>query len=88
MGFAETMLAAWAILRPTPPTPKITTDCPILIFASLFTTPKAVVTEQPKSGASFKSKSLSIGVSLFSDTIAFSLKVVTFPALSFFPFHL
>ena len=68
--------------------PKIITDCPILIFASLFTTPKAVGIEHPNKGAKLKSKFFGITVNLFSDTIDFSLNVVTLPELTILFFHL
>ncbi len=44
-----------------------------------------MVTAQPSSGAILRSKSAGIGVMRFSETTAYSLKVVTQPALSFAP---
>jgi hypothetical protein len=74
-------------LSPTPPTPNTTTDSPIFTPASLLITPAAVVTAQPSRGAIFRSSSGEITVIRFSEMIAYSLKVVTQPALSFSPRH-
>src|SRR5260370_32232611 len=86
-GFAPTMAANWITFRPTPPTPKTTTDSPIPTWASLLITPSAVVTAQPSRGALLLSIDAGTGVTRFSDTTAYSLKVVTQPALTFLPFH-
>ena len=87
MGLADTISAAWAMFMPTPPTPNITTDCPILISASLFTTPVAVVMAQPNNGARRSGKLSGITVRRFSDIKASSLNVVTHPALTVRPFQ-
>src|ERR1043166_1438514 len=81
IGYAPASCANCTRLRPTPPTPKITTDSPILSLASLFTTPAAVVTAQPNNGATFRSKSAGIGVIRFSDTPAGRCNGGTHPAL-------
>ena len=51
-------------------------------WALLVTTPKAVVTAQPKSAAASRSKPAGTFVRRFSETIACSLNVVTQPALT------
>src|SRR5215467_10698161 len=88
IGLAPAIAPNCTTLRPTPPTPKTTTDSPILTFASLLMTPAAVVTAQPSSGATLRSYSAGIGVMRFSEITAYSLNVVTQPALSFSPRHL
>src|SRR5579862_909518 len=86
-GLAPARLANWTTGNPTPPEPNTTTDSPTLTFASLVTTPAAVVTAQPKSGATLRSVSAGITVMRFSETMAYSLNVVTQPAFSFSPRH-
>src|SRR5207247_6123291 len=85
--WADTIAADWTMFTPTPPTPNTTTDWPTSTAASRFTTPIAVVTAHPKSGATRRSTSSGIGVTRFSDTTARSLNVVTHPALTRVPFH-
>ena len=70
------------MLRPIPPAPNTTTDCPIATWALLVTTPKAVVTAQPKSAAASTSKSAGTAVTRFSEITACSLNVVTQPAFT------
>src|SRR5271156_5540092 len=86
-GKAPTIAANCTIFNPTPPTPKTTTDSPMPTCASLLITPSAVVTAQPRSGALRGSMVEGTGVTRFSDTTAYWLKVVTQPAFSFLPFQ-
>src|SRR4051812_36992972 len=85
IGWAPAMAANCTMFSPTPPTPNTTTDSPMAICASLLTTPSAVVTAQPRSGALLLSIEAGTGVTRFSDTTAYSLNVVTQPAFSFLP---
>ena len=82
IGFAETRAAACTMFRPMPPAPKMAIDWPIFSWALLLITPKPVVTAQPNRAATSASKSRGIAVTRFSETIAYSLKVVTQPALT------
>ena len=70
IGCAPASAANCTTLRPTPPTPNTTTDSPIFTLASLLITPAAVVTAQPNSGATLRSKSAGITVMRFSETTA------------------
>src|SRR5262245_20226058 len=76
------MAAACTMLSPTPPAPNTTTDSPIFTLALLTTTPNPVVTAQPNNAATSMSLSPGMGVTRFSATIAYSLNVVTQPALT------
>src|SRR6266850_232593 len=87
IGLAVTSAAACTMLSPTPPAPNTTTDSPMRTLALFCTTPKPVVTAQPKSAATSASTSAGMVVSRFSETTAYSLKVVTQPALTLRPFQ-
>ena len=69
------------MIWPSPPTPTTKSMSLYFKFNSLVTKPKAVVATQPKRHAFFNEDPFVILVTLFSDTIAYSLKVVTQPAL-------
>src|SRR5260221_11736224 len=67
--------------RQPPPVPKTAMLSPMASLALLLMTPRAVVTGQPKGAQVSTSKSAGTGVTRFSETIEYSLKVVTQPEL-------
>src|SRR6266850_1987180 len=87
IGLAVTSAAACTMLSPTPPAPNTTTDSPMRTLALFCTTPKPVVTAQPKSAATSASMSAGTLVTRFSETTAYSLNVVTQPAFTLRPFQ-
>src|SRR2546427_8971626 len=75
------MEANWTTLRPTPPAPNTAIVSPMPRRASLLMTPMAVVTAQPSKAPTSGSRSAGTLVTRFSETIEYSLKVVTQPEL-------
>jgi hypothetical protein len=79
----------FSIVSPTPPAPKIKMESLIETFASFFRTPKAVVNAHPSKGSvELDNEVCFMVVTLFSETTANLLNVVTHPALSVLPLQL
>jgi len=83
-GYAPTIAANWTTFSPTPPTPNTRRTRRSRPWHRCDHAER-VVTAQPSSGALFLSIEAGTGVTRFSETTAYSLKVVTQPAFTFLP---
>ena len=83
IGYAFTKLAPNIAPNPIPPAPIITMDSPIFTFASLLMMPNPVVRVSANKADVSGSVLWATFVSLFSEMMACSLKVVMAPAFTF-----